>query len=164
MVLDADALNIISEGRLVATESAHWVITPHPGEAARLLGMTTAEVQADRFKAVKLLQQKFNCPALLKGAGSLVCSATEVGDIPEVTIGLCDAGNPGMAVGGMGDVLSGIVGALLAQGLSSDIALSLGVCLHAEAGDMASSRGECGVLATDLFEPLFELINTSVGK
>lgn len=164
VVLDADALNILSEGRLVTTESTHWVITPHPGEAARLLGMTTAEVQADRFKAVKLLQQKFNCPALLKGAGSLVCSATEVGDIPEVTIGLCDAGNPGMAVGGMGDVLSGIVGALLAQGLSSDIALSLGVCLHAEAGDMASSRGECGVLATDLFEPLFELINTSVGK
>ena len=169
MVLDADALNILSQGRLVAPPNrTKWIITPHPGEAARLLGMTTPEVQADRFTAVRLLQKKFNCSALLKGAGSLVCSpidsATTDKRAADSVIGLCDAGSPGMATAGMGDVLSGIVGGLLAQGLSSEIALSLGVCLHAEAGEMAAAGDERGVLATDLFQPLRKLINGHVGE
>jgi NAD(P)H-hydrate epimerase len=164
VVLDADALNILSEGRLVAPpDRTKWVITPHPGEAARLLGMTTSEVQADRFSAVRLLQKKFNCSALLKGAGSLVCSPFG-GTATNNVIGLCDAGTPGMATAGMGDVLSGIVGGLLAQGLSSDVALSLGVCLHAQAGEMAADGDDRGVLATDLFPSLRLLINGCVGE
>lgn len=157
MLLDADALNILSECRLkVPDQSRDWVITPHPGEAARLLGVTTAEIQADRFAAVRALQEKFNCPALLKGAGSLVCTSKDS------AISLCAEGNPGMAVGGMGDVLSGIVGGLMSQGVASDVALSLGVCLHAEAGDIAAKTGERGLLATDLFEPLHQLINEAI--
>ena len=159
MLLDADALNILSEGRLkIPGHSKDWVITPHPGEAARLLGVTTADIQEDRFAAVQALQKKFNCPALLKGAGSLVCTSEEF------PIGLCTSGNPGMAVGGMGDVLSGIVGGLMSQGVTSDVALSLGVCLHAEAGDIAAKAGERGLLATDLFEPLHQLINEEVSN
>ena len=170
MVLDADALNILSQGRLVAPPNrTKWIITPHPGEAARVLGMTTPEVQADRFVAVRLLQQKFNCSALLKGAGSLVCCPTDSSSTTGKTaddsvVGLCDAGSPGMATAGMGDVLSGILGGLLAQGLSSDVALSLGVCLHAKAGEMAASGDERGVLATDLFQPLRKLLNGHVGE
>jgi NAD(P)H-hydrate epimerase len=155
MVLDADALNIISGGRVIPNPgNANWVMTPHPGEAARLLGITNTEVQADRFAAVRALHKIFNCAVVLKGAGSLVCTA---GDQP---VGVCTAGNPGMASGGMGDALSGIIGALLAQGLPSDIALPMGVCLHAEAADMAvASDGERGLLATDLFGPLRQLVN-----
>jgi len=154
ILLDADALNILSECRLkIPDQSRDWVITPHPGEAARLLCVTTAKIQGDRFAAVRALQKKFNCPALLKGAGSLVCVSKDS------AIGVCTSGNPGMAVGGMGDVLSGMVGGLMSQGVASDVALSLGVCLHAEAGDIAASTGERGLLATDLFEPLHQLIN-----
>jgi len=157
ILLDADALNILSEGRLkIPGHSKEWVITPHPGEAARLLGVTTADIQEDRFAAAQALQKKFNCPVLLKGAGSLVCTSQES------SIGLCTSGNPGMAVGGMGDVLSGIVGGLMSQGVTSDVALSLGVCLHAEAGDIAAKAGERGLLATDLFGPLHHLINEKV--
>ncbi|MBQ0712304.1 MAG: NAD(P)H-hydrate dehydratase [Porticoccus sp.] len=155
MVLDADALNIISGGRVIPNPgNANWVMTPHPGEAARLLGITSSEVQADRFAAVRALHKIFKCAVVLKGAGSLVCTA---GDQP---VGVCTAGNPGMASGGMGDALSGIIGALLAQGLPSDIALPMGVCLHAEAADRAvASDGERGLLATDLFGPLRQLVN-----
>ncbi|MCL4129049.1 UNVERIFIED_CONTAM: hypothetical protein GTU68_005403 [Idotea baltica] len=159
ILLDADALNILSEGRLkIPDHSKDWIITPHPGEAARLLGITTADIQKDRFAAVRALQKKFNCSALLKGAGSLVCTSEES------PIDLCTSGNPGMAVGGMGDVLSGIVGGLMSQGIASDVALSLGVCLHAEAGDIAAKAGERGLLATDLFGPLHHLINEEVSE
>lgn len=159
ILLDADALNILSEGRLkIPGHSKDCVITPHPGEAARLLGATTVDIQEDRFAAVRALQKKFNCPVLLKGAGSLVCTSEEP------SIGLCTSGNPGMAVGGMGDVLSGIVGGLMSQGVASDVALSLGVCLHAEAGDIAAKAGERGLLATDLFGPLHHLINEEVSE
>lgn len=154
MVVDADALNIISQDRVIPHPSGkNWVMTPHPGEAARLLGISNAEVQADRFSAVRALHKKFKAAVVLKGAGSLVCTSQ---DSP---IGVCDAGNPGMASGGMGDVLSGIVGALLAQGLHSEIALPMAVCLHAEAADIAATNGERGLLATDLFDPLRQLVN-----
>jgi len=159
MVVDADALNILSLGRLSIPETTkEWVITPHPGEAARLLNVTTGEAQADRFSAVKALQKKFDCPALLKGAGSLVCTSNDA------LIGLCTAGNPGMATGGMGDVLSGIVAGLMAQGIKSDKALPLGVCLHAKAADAAAETGERGLIATDLFGPLKELVNGIINR
>ncbi|TNE81233.1 MAG: NAD(P)H-hydrate dehydratase, partial [Gammaproteobacteria bacterium] len=152
-VLDADALNILSEGKLNTGNSSHWVMTPHPGEAARLLGVSTADIQGDRFAAVRELQRKYNCPILLKGSGSLVCSAQ---DMP---VSVCCAGNPGMASGGMGDVLSGIAGALLAQGIPPGQALSLAVGLHAEAADRAAVDGERGMRATDLLGPLRRLVN-----
>ncbi len=152
-VLDADGLNLLNNERLNITPADNWVMTPHPGEAARLLGITTSEVQRDRFAAVRALHQKFHCPVLLKGAGSLVCTAD---DQPII---VCCGGNPGMASGGMGDVLSGIIGGLLAQGIPGEEALPLAVGLHAEAADRASVDGERGLLATDLFGPLRRLVN-----
>ncbi|KAB7628348.1 NAD(P)H-hydrate dehydratase [Alkalilimnicola sp. S0819] len=147
-VLDADALNLLADEP--DTEACR-VLTPHPGEAARLLACTTAEVQADRYAAVRALQQRYGGVVVLKGAGSLVCTGDE--------IVLCDGGNPGMASGGMGDVLSGVLGALLAQGLAPGPAARIGVDLHAQAADAAAARGERGLLASDLFEYLRELVN-----
>lgn len=151
MVLDADGLNIL------ATQSwpgkAQWLITPHPGEAARLLGITAAEVQHDRFAAVTALHTKYGCRVALKGAGTLVYGGLDEG------VGICTAGNPGMASGGMGDVLSGVIGGLVAQGIPLDDALAAGVCLHSTAADSAARQGERGLLATDLFTPLKELVN-----
>ena len=161
LVMDADALNLLSEGRVIndiCRES--WLITPHPGEAARLLGCSVAKVQTDRFAAVTALQAKFGGTVVLKGSGSLVASASEQGSSEAVRIGLCADGNSGMASGGMGDVLSGILGALLAQRLSCQEAAQLGVCLHAVAADLAvADSGQRGLLATDLIPYLRELIN-----
>ena len=152
MVVDADALNIIAEGRMAPPPVRdHWLLTPHPGEAARLLGCNTAEIEVDRFTAVRTLRERWGGTALLKGAGTLISSA---GHLPGVVTG----GNPGMASGGMGDLLSGILGGLVAQGLSLPEAAHLGACVHAEAGDLAAAeQGERGLLATDLLPllPLF---------
>jgi NAD(P)H-hydrate epimerase len=155
MVLDADALNMLAEGRLLAgVKRDNWVLTPHPGEAARLLGVTSADIQADRFNAVQALQQKFGGAVILKGSGSLVMGADG-----QVTIAV--VGNPGMASGGMGDVLSGIVGGLLAQGLSVDEAAKLGACLHGAAADMAvEEEGQRGLLAADLMPYVRTLLNS----
>lgn len=158
MVLDADALNILSENCLSVKNSQHWVLTPHPGEAARLLGITIEDVECDRFAAVTALQQKFHCPVLLKGAGSLSCISS---DEP---IGLCSSGSPAMASGGMGDVLSGIVGGLIAQKMRADAALLLGICIHADAADIAAQGDDRGLLATDLFEPLRRLVNDRINQ
>ncbi len=148
MVLDADALNLLSQGRIQWPRSADkpqsWILTPHPGEAARLLDISIAEVQNDRIAAVKALQQKYGGAVILKGAGSLVLTSDQ-------RLFVCDAGNPGMASGGMGDVLSGLLGSLLGQGLSIDDAACLGVILHATAADLAiAESGMRGLLATDL--------------
>lgn len=154
LVVDADALNIIAAGRVVKKPYRdNWIITPHPGEAARLLGWSTAQVQEDRFAAVSQLQQRYGGAVILKGAGTLVT------DGDNALTGLCPYGNPGMATGGMGDVLSGVLAALMAQGLSSAQAARLGVCLHACAGDMAAADGAIGMVATDLIAPLRQLVN-----
>ncbi|MEE9253296.1 MAG: NAD(P)H-hydrate dehydratase [Pseudomonadales bacterium] len=152
MVLDADALNILADrGWSLPPPS---VITPHPGEASRLLGWNTQAVVADRFAAIEALIEKFRCAVVLKGAGTLV------GD-PDSRIGVCEAGNPGMASGGMGDVLSGVVGGLLAQGLSAIDAARVGVCVHACAADaVAAQAGERGLLATDLIADVRRILNT----
>jgi len=153
LVVDADALNLISTGQFNHYPRDNWVLTPHPGEAARLLGCSLAEVQADRFAAVTALQKKFGGVVLLKGAGTLICAG-------EQPISLCSAGNPGMATGGMGDVLSGVLAALVAQGVSLPEATAAGVALHAGAADLAAIQyGERGLLATDLMEPLRQLVN-----
>lgn len=142
-VVDADALNLLARGAGgVATRREDWVLTPHPGEAARLLAVTTAEVQADRFAAVQALQARYGGTILLKGKGTLVCDGEQVL--------LCDLGNPGMASGGMGDVLSGVIAALLAQGLAPVEAAALGACLHGAAADRAALQGQRGLAASDL--------------
>jgi hydroxyethylthiazole kinase-like uncharacterized protein yjeF len=156
LVLDADALNILAEGRVVQAsryqDHSPWLLTPHPAEAARLLGATTAEVQADRFAAVRELAKRYNASVILKGAGSLVAST-------EGLIGVVTDGNPGMATGGMGDVLSGILGALVAQGLSQADAARLGAVIHACAADLAAEDlGQRSLLATDLIPYLGELL------
>ena len=143
LIVDADALNLLAAGRgIEAGKRDNWILTPHPGEAARLLGCSTAEVQQDRFAAVAQLQQSYGGVALLKGNGSLIAGGNE-------TL-LCPYGNPGMASGGMGDVLSGVIGALLAQHLNPLEATALGVCLHGASADLAAGEGERGLLATDL--------------
>jgi len=152
LVVDADALNLLAKSPVTRD---NWVITPHPGEAARLLGIGTDEVQADRFTSVRRLQERFGGAVVLKGAGSLVFGAS--GKPP----GVCDGGNPGMATAGTGDVLTGIVAALIAQGLSPEDAACSGVCLHAAAGDAAAENGERGLLASDLLASLRRLINTA---
>jgi NAD(P)H-hydrate epimerase len=114
-------------------------------------------VQADRFAAIRNLQQRYGGAIILKGAGTLTCSA-ESGD---QKTGLCAYGNPGMATGGMGDVLSGLLGGLLAQGLTTGQTARLGACLHAYAGDLAAEQGgERGLQATDLIPWLRQLVNS----
>ncbi|MCP5141419.1 MAG: NAD(P)H-hydrate dehydratase [Gammaproteobacteria bacterium] len=150
LVVDADALNLLAGSPLRRDD---WILTPHPGEAAQLLGIGVAEVQADRFAAVGALRERFGGTVLLKGAGSLVASR-------HPPIGLCDRGNPGMASGGMGDVLSGIIAGLLAQGFNAHAAAASGAWLHAMAADAAArADGERGLLASDLFPPLRHLVN-----
>jgi NAD(P)H-hydrate epimerase len=155
-VLDADALNAIADGEVPAElPRAQCVVTPHPGEAARLLGTTTPGIEADRFAALQRLRALFPGAVVLKGAGTLVASGAAGG-----RTGVCPYGNPGMASGGMGDVLSGVLGALLAQGLVPGDAARLGVCLHARAADLAAAaEGERGLLATDLVPWLRRLLN-----
>jgi NAD(P)H-hydrate epimerase len=143
LVLDADALNLLQRRPSGSIGGHDWVLTPHPGEAARLLGWSTDTVQQDRFRAVRELQARFGGTVVLKGAGSLSFD----GD----AMHLCNAGNPGMACGGMGDVLSGIIGALRAQRLSAIDAARAGVYAHARAADLcAADQGERGLMATDL--------------
>jgi NAD(P)H-hydrate epimerase len=129
------------------------VVKPHPAETARLLGIATPDVQADRLGAAAALHQRFGGVVVLKGAGTVVQGA---GARPP---GICSAGNPGMASGGVGDVLTGVIAALLAQGLAPDDAAEMGVSLHAAAGDLAAGDGERGLLASDLFGPLRRLLN-----
>lgn len=149
-VLDADSLNLLSQ---MEHRDQNWILTPHPGEAARLLKISVNEVQNDRFAAVTELQQCYGGVAVLKGAGTLIKSDDPV---PSV----CRAGNPGMASGGMGDVLSGVVGGLLAQGLNIFAAAEVGVFVHAVAADRAVEEdGERGLLASDLLMQLRKLVN-----
>lgn len=148
-VWDADALNLLSQSPDVA---ANRIITPHPGEAAGLLGQTTATVQADRLAAVQLLARQFGGIAVLKGAGTLVATA-------QATPRICTAGNPGMAAPGMGDALTGIIAAMAGQGLPLAEAASIGVFVHATAGDVAAMDGERGMLATDLIHAIRGVVN-----
>lgn len=150
LVIDASAL------RLLAFNPQHddnWVLTPHPGEAANLLSCSVADIQADRYKSAKLIQHQYGGTVVLKGAGSVIKS----GDAGSY---ICNAGNPGMASAGMGDVLSGVIGGLVAQGVSLADAAKLGVWLHARAGDEAIlTQGERGLMASDLLPHLRRQIN-----
>jgi NAD(P)H-hydrate epimerase len=149
LVLDADALNLIAAEPHALADA---ILTPHPGEAARLLGIETAEVQRDRFAAAQAIAERYQAVAVLKGAGTIIAAP---GQTPRVL----DAGNPGMAVGGMGDVLTGVIVALRASGLSAFDAASAGALLHSLAGDAAAEEGERGLLPSDLFPHLRRLAN-----
>ena len=149
-VLDADALNLLARDAVALP--AQCVLTPHPGEAARLLGCDAQTVAADRFAAVRALSRRFSAVAVLKGSGTLIAA-------PDGDVAICPWGNPGMASGGMGDVLTGVIAGLLAQGLDAWHAARAGVALHALAGDAAARHGQAGSLAGDLFEPLRRLRN-----
>lgn len=154
-VLDADALNLLAQITADNRLTKRDLITPHPAEAARLLGWTTAQVQADRLRALVCLVERFGCAVVLKGVGSLVAGADEQGQPP----GICTFGNPGMATAGMGDVLSGLAGALLAQGLPAGQAARYAVLVHALAGDAAANGDDRGVLAGDLMRPIRHWLN-----
>lgn len=149
-VMDADALNLLASGAVGVPPDT--VLTPHPGEAARLLGIDSAAVQADRLAAARLIAERFRATVILKGAGSLIAA-------PDRVPCLIAAGNPGMAVGGMGDVLTGVVAALRAQGLAAFDAACAGALLHAAAGDAAAGEGERGLLPRDLMPWLRRLAN-----
>ena len=147
-VWDADALNLLAAGAV--SLPADSVITPHPGEAARLLGISTAQVQADRAAAALQLARKYVAICVLKGAGSLVAA-------PDGRLVLCDKGHPAMATAGLGDVLAGLIGALRAQGLAAFEAASLGVWLHASAGQQQGQKGR-GLAASDLIAAIRQLL------
>lgn len=157
-VLDAGALRLLSED---STRKDHvyrdnWVLTPHAGEAAALLGESeSAVIQESRFSSVELLQYQYGGHIVLKGAGSLVQSPAEITQ-------LCPYGNAGMASAGMGDVLSGIIGSLIAQGYNLALACRLGVCIHSLAADHAAKGGQSGLLASDLYVYIRQLMNPDI--
>ena len=161
LVLDADALNLIAAGVLqlpaVNARQNQSIMTPHPGEAARLLSTTVQQIEADRWAAVKAIQQKYSAVVVLKGAGSLICHWDA--ELKEQRVALCSAGNPGMASGGMGDVLTGVIAGLLAQGLAAHEAARLGVLVHALSADQAALGGERGMVATDLMSLIRQQVN-----
>jgi NAD(P)H-hydrate epimerase len=163
VLVDADALYFLADEEQISKSSKQqWVLTPHPGEAAMMLGESVATVQADRFASVQALNKRYGASALLKGAGSLLCLEQDFQFTQKhrVRTLLCTEGNPGMATGGMGDVLAGTVGALMGQGLSGPFGLEFGVALHGEAGDLAAQRcGERGLRASDLMPELRRLLN-----
>jgi len=147
--VDADALNLLAQEH---QRRDNWVLTPHPGEAARLLGMTAGNIQADRFAAVASLRDRFDGVAVLKGAGSLIMDATG-------PVYLNRTGNPGMAGGGMGDVLTGMIAGLMAQGMEPGAAAVAGVYLHGHAADVCAGEGERGMLAGDLLPVIRSVVN-----
>jgi len=150
IVVDADALNLLSKQ---PTQNKNWILTPHPGEASRLLATTVNEIQQDRYRAIQQLKEQYDGVVILKGRGTLIAVKQEL-------IGVCAEGNPGMASGGMGDVLSGIIGGLIAQGLSKANATRLAVCIHTAAADSAAIEfGERGLLASDLMPWIRNLVN-----
>lgn len=149
LVLDADGLFFLSQQ---PCKNLHRVLTPHPGEAAAMLNQTQLAPIAQRTKVLSELITKYNSTVVLKGAGTLVAS-------PHSATEICTAGNPGMASGGMGDLLAGIIAGLIAQGMSPDLAARLGVCVHAMAGDSAAQFGQRGIIATDLLLPIQQLMS-----
>ncbi|MCY4221770.1 MAG: NAD(P)H-hydrate dehydratase [Thiotrichales bacterium] len=154
LVVDADAINLLAEGAAPWPDAATRAVvyTPHPGEAGRVLGEPASALESDRFSAARALAGAHPGVWLLKGAGTIIA---EAGAVPCV----CEGGNPGMASGGMGDVLTGVVAALLAQGLDGFDAASAGACLHAAAGDAAAAGGGRGMLASDVIAELRPLVD-----
>jgi len=145
LVVDADALTLVAESGVPARDN--WILTPHPGEAGRLLGISSDDVQRDRLAALDALVERYRGTVVLKGAGTLVGA-------PRRTPALCERGNPGMASAGMGDVLTGAIAGILAQCRDPWLAARVGVLVHAMAGDSVARGGERGLLASDVAREL----------
>ena len=150
LVVDADALNLIAERTPERRED--WILTPHPGEAARLLAVQTNEIQSDRLASLGRLVERYDGTVVLKGAGTVVGAAGR-------TSALCERGNPGMASAGMGDVLTGTVAGMLAQCPDPWLATRVAVLVHAMSGDAAARSGERGLLAGDVARGLRNCVN-----
>lgn len=154
LVVDADALNLLAARPKVRKD---WILTPHAGEAACLLGTTAKKIQSDRLGAATKIVERYGGVCVLKGSGTLIVSGEETW--------LCDRGNAGMATGGMGDILAGVIATLRAQGLSSIDAARAGVWIHAAAADdCAQTEGEIGMIATDLLPWIRKRINWLVNE
>jgi NAD(P)H-hydrate epimerase len=150
MVIDASALRLLAEHPQL---DDNWILTPHPGEAAALLSCTTQLIERDRYQAAAKIQQQYGGVVVLKGVGTIIQDT-------EKNTFICPKGNPAMASAGMGDVLSGIIAGLCAQGLSLSDAATAGVYAHALAGDkVAQNLGGAGLLASDLFDVLPYVLN-----
>ncbi|MBE0612365.1 MAG: NAD(P)H-hydrate dehydratase [Burkholderiales bacterium] len=161
LILDADALNLVAASKTLqarlSKRSAPSVLTPHPAEAARLLGCSTAAVQAERIGTAIELAQRYRAVAVLKGNGSIIAGL-------QGTWLINASGNPGMATAGMGDVLTGMIASLLAQGAGATAAAAAGVWLHGAAADALAGeiRGPIGITAGELIEPARTLLNTAL--
>lgn len=152
LIIDADALNLLAQKTLSPAPHRHWILTPHPGEAARLLKCSTESVQQNRLASVRTLQALYGGVAVLKGPGTLIADGQAIAQ--SLT------GNPGMATGGMGDVLTGVIAGLCAQGLDLTEAAQQGVYIHGAAADNAAdAAGERGLLPTDLMPYLRQWVN-----
>lgn len=150
MVIDADGLNLLAQTKLKQS-SRQWVLTPHPKEASRLLDCDVMAIERDRVTNAEKLSEKYDAVCLLKGVGTVISG------LEQKIINI--SGNPGMATAGMGDVLSGIIGGFLAQGLSLLDAAAYGALIHGLAGDRAAKDGQRGMMATDLLLPIRFLVN-----
>ena len=163
LVLDADALNVIAAdpalAAAVAARHSPTVATPHPAEAGRLLGVTTASLQADRLGAAQTLAAKLRAAVVIKGAGSVLA-------YPDGTWDINASGNPGLASAGTGDVLAGLAGAFLAQGIDAKMALRVAVCLHGAAADTCvhGGRGPLGLTASEIAPAARSLLNGAAGR
>jgi NAD(P)H-hydrate epimerase len=154
LVVDADGLNALAgHTNILKRTKAPVILTPHPGEMGRLLGIAAADVQKDRVGVASRFAREFNVTLVLKGAGTVVA-------VPDGRAFINSSGNPGMATGGTGDVLTGMIGGLLAQGFTSEQAACMGVYLHGLAGDLAAKeKGEAALIAGDLVEKIPEAMN-----
>ena len=151
MLIDADGLNCLSEDMSALNDPpAARVLTPHPGEMARLTGLPIRDIQKNRTGTAAALAKKHGCLVVLKGQGTVVAA-------PGADVLVNSTGNSGLAKGGTGDVLSGIIGGLMAQGMAARAAAALGVCLHGAAGDIASEElTQRAMMASDVIEALPE--------
>jgi len=142
----------------------HCVFTPHPGEASRLLSCSSTHVQLDRYAAAASLKHKFDAYIALKGAGTIVTQRNDLSDdFSKGELSVCPYGNPAMAVAGTGDVLTGVIAALLAQKLSMKHAIELGVCAHSYAADhVCDQQGEIGLCASELISPIRDVLNNKI--
>lgn len=147
VVFDADALHLLGQS---AGNASNRILTPHPGEAASLLRLSTGQVQSNRVDTVRKIQNKYGGVCVLKGMGTLIAADNQ--------LSICHRGNPGMASGGMGDTLTGIIAGLCAQSLDLYDAARMGVELHGQAADLAAKDGLRGMLASDLLLPIRKLV------
>ena len=155
LVVDADGLNLLSQMPSAAAdrETGSWILTPHPAEAGRLLSQSAGDVQRDRVGSALEIAKKYGAVTVLKGCGTVMAH-------PDGRYAICPLGNPGMATAGSGDVLTGVIGAMLAQGLEPWAAAMTGVVAHASAGDLAAEQsGQRGMLASDITAYLPAVLN-----